>query len=182
MVKELSHIFCLSAIDYTSAECGFPYHILSPTSLIPNSSGAPRAPSAGHSLPHLISNFSGPQLTVFLSSQSYIIVQRPLNPRNGIFDRHQAEITVMQFRGHSLPVHQSMSVSCDFYLVPFHQPNPPTRSLSITGHWNVSLPSGASLWNGMFGRVEGQNTTILKLPLYPLKRSAIYYTLILNAT
>ena len=27
-------------------------------------------------------------------------------------------------------------------------------------HWNVSLPSGASLWNGKFGRVEGQNTTI----------------------
>ena len=66
----------------------------------------------------------------------------------------------MQFRGHSLPVHQSMSVSWDFYLVPFHQPNLPTRSLSITGHWNVSLPSGASLWNGMFGWVEGQNTTI----------------------
>ena len=28
-----------------------------------------------------------------------------------MFDRHQAEITAMQFRGHSLPVHQSMSVS-----------------------------------------------------------------------
>ena len=114
------------------------------------------------SLPHL-SNFSGPQLSDFLSSQSYIIVQRPLNhplnPWNGMFNRHQAEITVMQFRGHSLPVHQSMSVSWDFYLVPFHQPNPSTRSLSITGHWNVSLPSDASLWNGMFGRVEGQNTT-----------------------
>ena len=27
-------------------------------------------------------------------------------------------------------------------------------------HRNVSLPSGASLWNGMFGRVEGQYTTI----------------------
>ena len=26
-------------------------------------------------------------------------------------------------------------------------------------HRNVSLPSGASLWNGMFGRVEGQYTT-----------------------
>ena len=26
-------------------------------------------------------------------------------------------------------------------------------------HRNVSLPSGASLWNGIFGRVEGQNTT-----------------------
>ena len=63
----------------------------------------------------LISNFSGPQLTDFLSSQSYKIVQRPLNrplnPWNGMFDRHQAEITVMQFRGHSLLVHQSMSVS-----------------------------------------------------------------------
>ena len=47
-----------------------------------------------------------------------------------------------------------------FYLVPFRQPNLPTRFLSITGHWNVSLPSGASLWNGMFGRVEGQCTTI----------------------
>ena len=60
-----------------------------------------------------------------------------------------------------------MSISWDFYLVPFHQPNPPTRSLSITGHWNVSIPSGASLWNGMFGRAEGQNTTfgdIYRLP------------------
>ena len=46
-----------------------------------------------------------------------------------------------------------------FYLVLFHQPNPPTRFLSITGHWNVSLPSGASLWNGMFARAEGQYIT-----------------------
>ena len=78
------------------------------------------------SLPHLISNISGPQLTDFLSSQSYRIVQRPLNRPlnlwNGMFDRHQVEMTVMQFRGHSLPVHQSMSVSWDFYLVPFRQP------------------------------------------------------------
>ena len=28
-------------------------------------------------------------------------------------------------------------------------------------HWNVSLPSGTSLCNGKFGRVEGQNTTIV---------------------
>ena len=33
-----------------------------------------------------------------------------------MFDRHQAEITVMQFTGHSLPVHQSMSVQWDFTL------------------------------------------------------------------
>ena len=39
--------------------------------------------------------------------------------------------------------------------------NPPTWSLSITGLWNVSLPSGASPWNSIFwGRVEGQNITI----------------------
>ena len=36
-----------------------------------------------------------------------------------MFDRHQAEITVMQFRGHSLPVHQSMSVSWAFTLSHF---------------------------------------------------------------
>ena len=29
---------------------------------------------------------------------------------NGLWDRHRAEITVMQFRGHSLPVRQSMRV------------------------------------------------------------------------
>ena len=33
-----------------------------------------------------------------------------------MFDRHQAEITVMQFTGHSLPVHQSMTVPWDLTL------------------------------------------------------------------
>ena len=46
---------------------------------------------------------------------SYIIVQRPLDLWNRMFNRHQAEITVMQFRGHSLPVHQSMSVPWEFF-------------------------------------------------------------------
>ena len=150
-----------------SAGCGFPYHISYITRLISNSSGVPRPPPTRLSLPHLINNFSGPQLSDFLSWLSYIIVQRPLNrPLNlwyGMFDCHQVEITVMQFRGHSPPVHQSMSVSWDFYLVPFHQPNLPTRSLSITGHWNVSLPSGASLCNGMFARAEGQYITFTRL-------------------
>ena len=36
-----------------------------------------------------------------------------------MFDHHQAEITVMQFRGPSLPVHQSMSVSWTFTLSHF---------------------------------------------------------------
>ena len=81
------------------------------------------------SLPDLVYN-SVQSLTVWLLSWlSYIIVQHPLSRLfdlwNGMFDRHQAEITVMQFTGHSLPVHQSMSVPWDFlYLAPFHQPNP----------------------------------------------------------
>ena len=62
------------------------------------------------------------QLAWLLSWQSYIIVQRPLDhPRdlwNRMFNRHQAEITVMQFRGHSLPVLQSMRVSWDFFFLP----------------------------------------------------------------
>ena len=33
-----------------------------------------------------------------------------------MFDRHQAEITVIQFTGHSLPAHQSMTVAWDFTL------------------------------------------------------------------
>ena len=67
-------------------------------------------------------------LTVWLLSWlSYIIVERPLSRLldlwNRMFNRHQAEITVMQFTGHSVPVHQSMSVPWEFfYLVTFHQP------------------------------------------------------------
>ena len=41
----------------------------------------------------------------------------------GMFDRHQAEITVMQFTGDSLPVHQSMTVPWDFKSVPYCQPD-----------------------------------------------------------
>ena len=140
---------------------GFLYHILSATSLDPNSSGAPRVPSAGLSLPHLISNFSGHQLSDFLSSQSYIIVQRPLNrplnPWNGMFDHHQAEITDMQFTGCSLPVHHSVAALWDLHLVPYYQPSSPVQFLLINGHWDVSLPLSL---NGMFARAEGQNTTI----------------------
>ena len=80
-------------------------------------SGVPMVPSVGWwlSLPYLVSDFSGPQLADFLSPPSYIIVQSPTQSPtqslDGMFDRHQAEITVMQFRGHSLLVHQSMRVS-----------------------------------------------------------------------
>ena len=109
------------------------------------STGGPGVHSAGCwlSLLHLISNFSGPQfirapspfglvwlslpdhlqleleLSWLLSWLSYIIVQcpldRPLDLWNRMFDRHQAEIPVMQFTGHSLLVRQSMSVPWEFF-------------------------------------------------------------------
>ena len=82
-----------------------------------NSIGGPEGPFdwVWLSLPHLVSITSDLQLSDFLSWPSYIIVQCPLNLWNGMFDRHQAEITVMQFTGHCLPVHQSMSVPWDFF-------------------------------------------------------------------
>ena len=85
-------------------------------------SGFPRAPSAGCGFPYHISShydWNSNSTAWLLSWLSYIIVQcpldRPLDLWNRMFNRHQAEITVMQFRGHSLPVRQSMRVSWDFF-------------------------------------------------------------------
>ena len=93
--------------------------------LISNFSGpqlnrGPRAPSAWCGFPYHISSITPSDLWLELSWLSYIIVQCPLSCLldlwNRMFDRHQAEITVMQFTGHSLPVHQSMSVPWEFFL------------------------------------------------------------------
>ena len=65
---------------------------------------------------------------------NYIIVRRPLDLWNRMFNRHQAEITVMQFRGHSLPVHQSMCVPWEFFFSSSHfiSQFPPTRVPLLT--------------------------------------------------
>ena len=101
------------ALGSTLLGAGFLYCILSASSLDPNSSG-PQAPSAWCGFPYHISSplELGLPLPVELI---YIMVQRPLDLWNRMFDRHQAEITVMQFTGHSLPVHQSMSVPWEFF-------------------------------------------------------------------
>ena len=63
------------------------------------------------SLPHLVSSCLEVcwQLLWHPTQLNYIIIQRPhdrqLDLWNRMFNRHQAEITVMQFRGYSLPVH-----------------------------------------------------------------------------
>ena len=59
---------------------------------------------------------------------------------NGMFDRHRAEITVMQFTGHSLPVHQFVTVPWDSKPVPYCQPSPPTPmeyALPPSLEWHV---------------------------------------------
>ena len=73
--------------------------------------------SLGHVLIPASSHQLVSKLTDFLSSPSYIIVPSPTQYLwNGMFDCHQAEITVMQFTGHSFLVHQSMTVHWDFNL------------------------------------------------------------------
>ena len=57
----------------------------------------------------------------------------------------------MQSTGHSLPAHQSMTVPWDFNLSHFVSQARPRQ-------WNMHF---RRLWNGMFGGVEGQYTTIL---------------------
>ena len=112
------------------------------------------------SLPHLVSNSSYLQLTDSLSSPSYIIVQSPTQSL-------EWHVWSSSSGNNCHAVERSLSSGASvyecimgFYLVPFRQPNPPTWFLSITGHWNVSLPSGASLWNDMFGWAEGQYITL----------------------
>ena len=129
----------------------------------PTQSGAPRAPLAWCGFPYHISSLTP---TVWLLSWlSYMIVQRPLNRPlnlwNGMFDCHQAEITVIQFRGYSLSVYQSMSVPWNFLPCLISLAKSTYAISPHKCHRNVSLPSGASLCNGKFGRVEGQNTTIV---------------------
>ncbi len=88
-------------------------HLISSFSGPQTLSGFPRAPSAGCGFPYDTRlQLSGTLLATQLARRTqlnYIIVRR-------MFNRHLAEITIMQFRGHSLPVHQSMSVPWEFFL------------------------------------------------------------------
>ena len=98
-----------------SARCGFPYHISSPT--VDNSvrSSTPLAATQ-------LAPAGTPTQLARRTQLSYIIVRRPLDLWNQMFNHHQAEITVMQFRGHSLPVHHSVVAQWDLHLVPYYQP------------------------------------------------------------
>ena len=99
-----------------SVGCGFPYHISSPT--VWNSTGNSSGP-LGVKL-----NWNQNSIQLAHRNQlSYIIIQRPLDLWNRMFNHHQAEITVMQFRGHSLSVHHSVVYHGNFLARPISSAN-----------------------------------------------------------
>ena len=126
---------CLSRSPDAQPEVRGPLCWLSLLHLITNwsgpqtPSGVPRAPSAGWwlSLPHLFSNSSDLQLTDLLSSPSYIIVQSPTQSL-------EWHVWSSSSGNNCHAVQRSLSSGASvyecimgFYLVPFRQPNPPTR-------------------------------------------------------
>ena len=142
-------------------------HVLIPASshqLVwsPNSIGSPEGPSAGWwlSQPHLVSHSSDLQVTDFLSPPSYIIVQSPTqslewhvwSSSSGNNCRCSSQVT--------LPCCISLWVYHGILPCPISSAKPAYAISSHNCHRNVSLPSGASLWNGMFDQVEGQYTAI----------------------
>ena len=75
--------------------------------------GFPRSPSVGCGLPYHISSLTlwesagncfGTPNSTELNNNS-MPTRSPTGSLNRMFNRHQVEITVMQFRGYSLPVH-----------------------------------------------------------------------------
>ena len=117
---------------------------------IPNSSGALRALSAWRGFPYHISSLLLPTIWLLVLTELYNSVHSIAHSILGMacLIVNQAEITLMQFTGHSLPVHQSMSVPWDFfYLVPISSTKSRLRDFSITGH----LGCVSSFWCITFG-------------------------------
>ena len=132
--------------------------------LLNRRSGAQLSAGCWLSLPHLVSKLSDRQKTSWIScALSYIIVQRPLL-WNGMFVRHRVEITVMQFTGHSLPVHQSVTVPWDFNPIPYFQPSSPTAM-------EYALPPSLE-WHVWRGRRSIYNTKS-----FPLRAGVFNYLL-----
>ena len=92
----------------------------------------PLLPGGGLSLPHLVSNSSDLQLTDFLSSPSYIIVQSPTQSL-------EWHVWSSSSGNNCHAVHRSLSLGASvyvctmgFYLDPYCQPSLPMRFLLIT--------------------------------------------------
>ena len=126
----------------------------------------PKAPSAWCDFPYHISSITPsdlqlnclPSLLARRTQLSYIIVRRPLDLWYWMFNRHQVEITVMQFRGHSLLVHQSMSVPWEFFSSSyFISQFPPMRFPLITAIRMCHLLPVHHLGMAFLAGSKGQN-------------------------
>ena len=114
-----------------------------------------------------VSNSTATTGTWLPSWLRYIIIQRPHDLWNRMFNRHQAEITVMQFTGHSLPVHQSMSVPWEFFSSShFISQFPPTLFPLITAIRMCHLFPVHHLGMAFLAGSKGQNITQIWLSLY----------------
>ena len=123
----------------------------------------PKAPSAWCGFPYHNWNLNSTG-TWLPSWLCYIIIQRPhdrpLDLWNRIFNHHHAEITVMQFTGHSLPVHQSMSVPWEFFISShFISQFLPTRFPLITAIRMCHLLPVHHLGMPFLAGSKGQNIT-----------------------
>ena len=176
---------------------GFLYGILSASSPDLNSSG-PKAPSAWCGFPYHISSITPSDLQLYCNCQlswlpswlRYIIVQRlldrPLDLWNRMFNRHQAEITVMQFTCHSLSVYQSMSVPWEFFSSShFNSQFPLTRFPLITVIRMCPLlpvhPLEMTFLAGSKAKIKGQNTTVFYSPSL-VGKVAFAIVIIINKT
>ena len=127
-------------------------------------------------LPHLVSNSSDLQLTDFLSSPSYIIVQLPTQylPMTGHQDMSlppslEWHVWSSSSRNNCHAVHRSLSsgasvceCTAGFYLVPYCQPSPPTWFLPITGigmcHFLPVHPFGMACLAGLRVNIQHEET------------------------
>ena len=152
--------FSFSRAAQPEAQDGFLYCILSATSLDPNSSGAPRAPSAWCGFPyHILSATPAATVWHFVLTELYNSSTPTQSPTRSlewhVWSSSSGNNCHRSLSSGASVYECTMGIFTSSHLISL---NPPTWSLSITGHWNVSLPSGASLLNGMFARAEGQNT------------------------
>ena len=162
-VVSFSFFWCSTgALRSTLLGAGFLYCILSASSLDPNSSGPLRPGVAFPTTSPLQLAATGTWLPSWLR---YIIIQRPhdhpLDLWNRMFNRHQAEITVIQFTGHSPPVHQSMSVPWEFFSSShFINQFPPTRFPLIRAIRMCHLLPVHHLGMAFLAGSKGQNITL----------------------
>ena len=141
---------------------GFLYHILSATSLDPNSIGGPESPFGlvWLSLPHRVSN-SVRSLSVWLPV--LIELYNSSTPTQSPTQSLEWYVWLSSSRNNCHAVHSASVYESTMGILPC----PILLPKSTYGisphkcHQNVSLPSGASLWNGIFGRVESQHTTLI---------------------